>query len=266
MIKKAVQWIFNRAGYEVVRRGAFLPIERRAETIYELIEMFRHFVFPELIPRDGRAELMARLEGTQSSEATYIVGYLQQSLARNGDVCEFGVAQGATSTLMANEIGSSGKLIWLFDSFEGLPRPTDKDVLIDDIFKLGSMGAYEGTMAFGKDHVLGRLSSIGFPLDRVRIVPGFIETTIKSADLPREVCFAYVDFDFYEPIRTALEFLDGVVPVGGHVIVDDYGWFSAGAQAAVDEFVAARHDRWGFIHPPRFAGHFAVLKRYGRGS
>jgi hypothetical protein len=44
-------------------------------------------------------------------------------------------------------------------------------------------------------------------------------------------------------------------------VVDDYGWFSAGAQAAVDEFVAAHRGRWDVAMPLPFAGHFAVLAR-----
>jgi hypothetical protein len=37
-----------------------------------------------------------------------------------------------------------------------------------------------------------------------------------------------VDFDFYEPIKGALEFLDTRMPAGGRIIVGDYGFFSGG--------------------------------------
>jgi hypothetical protein len=36
-----------------------------------------------------------------------------------------GIAQCATSALIANEISSSKKNLWLFDSFKGLPKPTE---------------------------------------------------------------------------------------------------------------------------------------------
>ena len=72
----------------------------------------------------------------------------------SGDICEFGVAQGTTSALMSNEIkGLKERNLWLFDSFEGLPMPTEKDQLKDDIFSLGSIEAYKGTMACGIDQV-----------------------------------------------------------------------------------------------------------------
>jgi len=257
MVRKALRLL----DYELVPAGSTLPLNRRAETAAELEALYRHFLFPSLPARPGRERLLARLEGTQLGEAIYILEHLHRSLALEGDVCEFGVAQGATSALLAGELVQTAKRLWLFDSFEGLPRPTDKDVLIDDIFELGSMERYAGTMAYGSEHVIGRLREVGFPGSRVSIVPGFIERTIDKPGLPARVCFAYVDFDFYEPIKLALDFLDRVLPVGGHVVVDDYGWFSAGAKSAVDEFARAQGARYELTLPIPSAGKFAVLKR-----
>jgi len=88
---------------------------------------------------------MVQLMGTQLSEALHVVAHLNRTLHLEGDVCEFGVAQGATSALIANEIRETNKKLWLFDSFEGLPRPTEQDILIDDIFNLGSIEKYQGS-------------------------------------------------------------------------------------------------------------------------
>ena len=104
-------------------------------------------LFPNPVP-EGRSELLAKLLGTQLSEAVYIINYLHRSLKLPGDVCEFGVAQGATSALLANEIRDTDKLLWLFDSFAGLPKPTEKDTLIHDIFGLGTIESTQGTMAY----------------------------------------------------------------------------------------------------------------------
>jgi O-methyltransferase len=204
---------------------------------------------------------MTELHGTQQSEALHLVCHLNRALHLDGDVCEFGIAQGATSALIANEIRETDKRLWLFDSFEGLPKPTNRDILIDDVFNLGAMEKYRGTMACGQDQVMRRLNAIQFPLDRVTIVPGFIEKTSKYTSLPKTVCFAYVDFDLYEPIKIALELLDARLPVGGIAIIDDYGFFSAGAQAAVDEFVEARGPRYEKRPSPDWASKFCVLRR-----
>ncbi len=216
--------------------------------------------FPNPVP-PGRSELLEKLLGTHLAEAVYLLNYLHRSLTLPGDVCEFGIAQGATSALLANEIRDTGKLLWLFDSFEGLPKPTGKDTLIHDIFGLGTMEKYQGTMAYGVNEVLERLRSISYPLSRVKIVPGFIENTVALGDLPETVCFAYVDFDFYQPILIALNYLDQHLSKGGSVLVDDYGYFSSGAQAAVDEFVRAHPSRYDFILPDESAGQFAILSK-----
>ena len=217
-------------------------------------------LFPGPMP-EGRSELLAKLLGTQLSEAVYIINYLHQCLKLPGDVCEFGIAQGATSALLANEIRDTDKLLWLFDSFEGLPKPTEKDALIHDIFGLGTIEKYQGTMAYGVNEVMERLGAISYPPSRVKIVPGFIENTISGAELPARVCFAYVDFDFYEPILIALDYLHEHLCKGGCVVVDDYGFFSSGAGTAVDEFLTTHPSQYDFVLPDKSAGHFAILSK-----
>lgn len=235
--------------------------EKYREAVNEIHGFFRASIFPDLPALNGRLELVTELTGTQVSEAMYLLEYLISSLALPGDVCEFGVARGTTSALLANEMKASDKCLWLFDSFKGLPKPTAKDVLVDDIYHLGTMGAYEGEMKFEGAEVLRRLKGIGFPTARTRVIDGYIEETIQRAELPGTVCFAYVDFDFYQPIATALEFLNEHLTRRGTIVVDDYGFFSAGAQTAVDEFLALHPVEYEVIHPYAWAGHFVVLQK-----
>lgn len=265
-LNSAVNRSLSPLGVELRLRGYEPPSlvhyrRKLHEATAELEKIIRAAVFPDLPSRDGRHDLMTQLLGTQLFEAFHLVAHLNRAFSLEGDICEFGVAQGTTSALIANEIRDTDKSLWLFDSFAGLPKPTDRDVLIDDIFNLGSIEKYEGTMACGIDQVTKRLNSIEFPLKRTNIVAGFIEESYKRENLPRKVCFAYVDFDFYEPIRIALELLDARLPVGGVVIVDDYGFFSDGAQAAVDEFVEGRKLRYTKEPSPSWAGHFCTLRR-----
>ena len=268
-LKSAINAMISPLGVEASRRGKVARLSdllsqsrgKLVDAAGELEGLARAAVFPGLPKREGRRELLAELIGTSICEALHIVRFLSDALSLPGDICEFGIAQGATSALMANEIRDTDKRLWLFDSFEGLPRPTERDLLIDDIFNLGSMEKYQGTMACGQDQVVGRLNSIEFPLGRVEIVAGFIEKSSKFAGLPTSVCFAYVDFDFYEPIKIALELLDARLAPGGVVIIDDYGFFSAGAQAAVDEFVDSRRGQYTKEPSPEWAGKFCVLRR-----
>ena len=228
----------------------------------EIEELYRQFVFAGLPSRKGREILLNDLIGTTISEAIYIVSSLHESLQNPGDICEFGVAQGATSRLLAFEIESlPERNLWLFDSFEGLPAPSREDKLINDIFNLGSMDRYKGTMASPESEVLSKLAAIRFPSDRTRIKKGWVKDSIRSGDLPAKVAFAYVDFDFYDPIKDTLEFLDSRMAPGSKIVVDDYGFFSEGAQLAVDQFVASTAPRYKFELPLPFAGHFCILSK-----
>ena len=234
----------------------------RVQSVLEIEGLYRQFVLDDLPPsNEERTRLISELLGTSISEAMYILSRLRASLHLTGDVCEFGVAQGATSAFMANEIRDTDKRLWLFDSFQGLPKPSGKDCLKDDMADLGSIEAYEGTMACDATQVQERLRETKFPESRVTIVPGYIDTDVLSASSPDAVCFAYIDFDFYEPIKVALEFLDVALVPGGNIVVDDYDFFSTGAKTAVDEFVATRRQRYDFAMPVETAGHFCMLTR-----
>ncbi len=84
---------------------------------------------------------------------------------------------------------------------------------------------------------------------------------LARTDTPKQVAFAYVDFDFYEPDKDALALLDAHTVPGALVMVDDYGFFSEGAQLATDEFVASCNGRWRLDKPIAMAGHFVVLTK-----
>ena len=214
-----------------------------------------------------RPKLLARLRGTPPSEAYFIVQALTNCKNISGNVCEFGVAQGETSALIANEIQSSNKVLHLFDSFEGLPKPTEKDQLKDDIFSLGSMEAYTGTMSCPEEMVRTRLRAISFPPQRFVIHRGFIEQVLKNdANLPKEISFAYVDFDLYEPIKITLDFLHRTTSIGATIIVDDYDFFTTGVKTAVDEFLEEKNFSsmlYECLVPNTRYGCFVVLTKTG---
>jgi O-methyltransferase len=261
-LKHTAKEVMTRLGLEVLQtRTLNAHLEKYAAACVELEACFRQFALPELPAVEQRARLMAELQGTGLSEAMYLLRCLHHSMHLDGDVCEFGVAQGATSALLANEMRGTAKNLWLFDSFEGLPKPAPQDVLIDDIYGLGAMSEYEGKMAEVPALVLTRLRKIDFPVSRTKMVAGFIESTLQGQHLPERICFAYVDLDLYAPIKTALRFVDRCLAVDGYVVVDDYGRFSAGAQTAVDEFIAELPGSYTLTLPPPWAGRFAILQK-----
>lgn len=260
-----IQKTLSKFGYELHR----LPAQR--VNFDNFVNLARSFEFrlnetDNCIEwNDTRPILLARLLGTPPSEAYYIVQALSKTKDISGDVCEFGVAQGETSALIANEIIHGDKNFHLFDSFEGLPSPTEKDQLKDDIFQLGSMDAYTGTMSSPEKMVRDRLQSISFPKERTVIHKGFLDQVLKGdSNLPKKVSFAYMDFDFYEPIKDGLEFLHQTTSIGSMIVVDDYDYFSTGAKTAVDEFLEEKNSKaiiYECLIPDKQYGYFAVITR-----
>lgn len=266
IVRRAVKKVLSAYGYKLTPASSKSVHFENFANLAIAYEMRLNGGDDSVRPNSLRPELLARLLGTPPSEAYFIIQALAKCKDVRGDVCEFGVAQGETSALIANEIVSFGeKTLHLFDSFEGLPSPGEMDNLKDDIFSLGSMDAYEGTMACSENMVRTRLSDISFPNARVNIHKGFIENIIhEEALLPGEVCFAYIDFDFYEPIWITLEYLNRVASVGSIIIVDDYNFFSTGVKLAVDNFMNSYgHDGAAYecMIPDTRYGHFAVITK-----
>jgi len=218
-------------------------------------------ILPDLPQNPYRAQLLAALEGMQVLHGLCLLDCLNKSLSLPGAVCEFGCANGATSALIANEIRDTEKELWLFDSFHGLSKPTEKDVLTHDFLGLGSMRKYEGAMRCPVSEVNARLKALSFPASRTRIVPGYIEKTVEREDLPAPVCFALVDFDLYAPVLTALDLLHNRLVEGAHVLVHDYGYFCTGAKAALDEFLEKHPGDYRFSLPDLLEGHHAVIQK-----
>jgi O-methyltransferase len=262
LVKRAVRRLVERSGYEVYRVGTLERERARSETVVRQMTALVEQDLFSLPPAAGREDLLCELVGTDPVEALFLLAALHAGLARDGDVCEFGVAQGATSALIANElrVHAPERLLWLYDSFEGLPKPTERDLLVDDPLGLGSMSAYEGRFAEPRSAVEGRLTSVGWPFERTRIIEGFFTDATPEADLPLQVSFAYVDFDLYQPIADVLTKLEPRTRPGARIMVDDYGYLSAGAKEAVDEFATKHQDSWTLEVGPDYC-HFATFHR-----
>lgn len=265
---KVFKDILNRSGihisrYSTVNDEIIHNLKRKEEKYKELIHRSFRFFYHQNFSEDNNdlnqteIQLISNLEGTNEHEAFYIKKILNETLIYDGDVCEFGVAQGKTSALIAYYLKKTNKYLWLFDSFKGLPKPSIHDVLINDVFKLGNIEAYEGTMSYGKEYVLENLKKANF--DHFEIVEGFIENTYHK--IPPKVCFSYLDFDFYDPLKVALNQLKSKLVNGGGIIVDDYGYFSSGAQKAVDEFVEENKSDFILEVPNERYGNFCILRK-----
>ena len=259
------RWLAGRDLKLVYETDVAIPATQFQLTITAYEHLLNSIWQGEALPdNEKRLALLPRLLGTSIPEAYFIARAIAATREVAGDVCEFGVAQGATSAFMANEILSSRKHLHLFDSFTGLPEPSEKDSLKDDIFKLGSMNGYIGQMACPEELVRTRLKEISFPDARYTIHRGLVEQVLAAdSSLPAHVSFAYVDLDFYGPIHRVLEYLDSVLTTGAVIMVDDYDFFSTGPKIAVEEFLSGPERSMHYTRtvPERAFGAFAILQR-----
>lgn len=147
-------------------------------------------------------------------------------LARDvpGDTAECGVFRGASSYFICRRMAGTGKEHHLFDSFEGLPAPSEID------------GSYwkEGHLTAGPEFVRRALAEFPF----VRLHPGWIPA--RFADVAeRRFSLVHVDVDLYEPTRAALEFFWPRLSPQAILLCDDHGFSTCpGARRAWDEFFA----------------------------
>lgn len=152
----------------------------------------------------------------------------RQSFAQDGDIWECGVYKGGTAALLARLIydNSSGKMLHLFDTFEGMPK-TDPHI---DYHQKGQFA----------DTSLDIVRSFIKHDDAVVYHPGTIPESFINLEKAR-IAFAHVDVDIKQSVFDCCEFIFPRLSVGGFMVFDDYGSPScAGARQAVDEYFAGR--------------------------
>jgi hypothetical protein len=165
-----------------------------------------------------------------------------------GDYVECGVWRGGSSMLAALSFDTDGggRTLWLYDTFEGMSEPTERDVDVSGTRVADNWARHrkQDGPIFARaslDEVKANMASTGIAPERVRYVQGKVEETIPGA-APEQIALLRLDTDWYESTRHELEHLWPRVVPGGVLIVDDYGHW-AGAREAVDEYFDQRADR-----------------------
>jgi len=187
------------------------------------------------------------LVGSRGLEATFDAASGLIAMSIPGDFVECGVAQGGCAALLAGLAATSAipRKMWLFDSFAGLPDPTQADY-DGGHRKTGKhirplvRGSCLGTRAQVESLLFSRF---GFDPNRVLLVQGWFQDTLPAQKHRIDrIALLRIDGDWYESTMCCLRQLyDKVVP-GGVVIVDDYG-VCFGCKRAVHEFFDERRIR-----------------------
>ncbi len=154
-----------------------------------------------------------------------------------GDFVETGVWRGGACLLMRAVLaahGDTSRVVWLADSFEGLPRPRRWRYPKDH----GSALWQHRELAIPLEVVEQNFRRYGLLDGQVRFLPGWFRDTLTTAPIER-IALLRLDGDMYESTIVALESLYPRVSAGGFVVVDDYGALEA-CRAAVSDFRRAR--------------------------
>lgn len=151
-----------------------------------------------------------------------------------GDAVECGVCNGGSAAVIAYVVKQSplNRKIWLFDSFEGLPEPTEKDGA-----KV-QQESYKGLAKGDISNVRKIFQKLAIPDTRVHIVKGWFQDTFPSIEIKR-IGLLHIDADWYEPVKLCLEKFYDTVESGGFIVLDDYGCYE-GCRRATDEFIKER--------------------------
>ena len=165
-------------------------------------------------------------------ETAKILELARKSLGSSGDFVEMGCYKGDTSLLIAEALQGSDHILYIYDSFEGLPEKTSNDTsALGENFK-------GGELYVTKREVKERFLRAGLKLPVIKKA-WFNELT--DADLPSGIAFSFLDGDFYESIRDSLRLVERKMVQGGVIVVHDYlNPALPGVKKAVDEWLDTR--------------------------
>jgi len=160
-----------------------------------------------------------------------------------GVIVECGVGQGGSiiaAALTLLESKKSDREIYLFDTFEGMTKPTsvDKDFrgrpTIDRFQKNRITDVSSNWIRVEIDEVKNAVFSTKYPKDKFHFVKGPVETTLPD-NAPENISILRLDTDWYESTKHELIHLFPKLSEGGVLIIDDYGHHQ-GCKMAVDEY------------------------------
>jgi O-methyltransferase len=163
-----------------------------------------------------------------------------------GSFVECGVWRGGSmvaAALTLADLGDTTRDLYLFDTFEGMTDPTERDRTYAGVSadaKLSDAERKEGRNYWciaGIDDVRANMAATGYPMERVHLVRGPVESTIPQ-HAPDNIALLRLDTDWYASTKHELEHLYPRLISQGVLIIDDYGHWE-GARGAVDEYVGA---------------------------
>jgi O-methyltransferase len=227
-MRQLLRTLLRKFGYDLVRSSP--------------VDAFQ--AFPDLSPAERRTIATAQPFTLTGVERLAALISAVNFVARNripGDIVECGVWRGGSMMAVALtllELGDRSRSLYLYDTYEGMPPPTDRDRSADGETAQSQLDRTPvGTEVWARgelDEVRANLLSTGYPADKIHFIKGKVEDTIPGT-IPGHLALLRLDTDWYESTRHELTHLFPRLDRRGLLIIDDYGHWQ-GARKAVDEY------------------------------
>ena len=147
-----------------------------------------------------------------------------------GALVDCGTWNGGSTALLA--AGDPKRHVWAFDSFQGLPAPSERDAgrpIGDEEAAL-----YVGE-CYGSEEMLRAAVTRFVPAERLHVRPGWFEDTLPDAAVDiGPIAVLHCDSDWYDSVTMTLEALYPSIVRGGFIVIDDYGAVPGAGQATRD--------------------------------
>lgn len=178
----------------------------------------------------------------------------QEIEAKNigGMMIEAGCALGG-STILIGKNKNPKRPFFVYDLFGMIPPPTSEDG--EDVQKRyqviarGDAKGINDNQYYGYEKnlyqtVSNNLKKFGLTeqKNQIKLVKGLLQDTLE---VKQPVCFAHIDVDWYDPVKTCLARIVPKLTVGGSIILDDYHDWS-GCKKATDEYFQNQRDKFEF--------------------
>ena len=162
----------------------------------------------------------------------------------NGDIIECGVWKGGGLMAITEKLKfyhDLNRIVWAFDTFEGMTVPEDHDVDLNDIKASVLLDElipplYDVKCMCSYEEATTNILSTGYPKNNLRFIKGDIKDTLPMVELDK-IAILHLDTDWYASTKIELEYLYPKLVKGGVLIIDDYGHWK-GCKQAVDEYFA----------------------------
>ena len=159
-----------------------------------------------------------------------------------GDIVECGVWRGGITQLAALtmiHLKDTSRKIYLYDTFEGMPKPEDEDLDWDgnralDTWRTITLKGEKWGFGGDINSVNQLMLSTKYPKEKIFITKGKVENTIPNV-IPKKISLLRLDTDFYKSTLHELNHLFPILVLGGILVIDDYGYY-LGSRKATDEY------------------------------